>query len=132
MPTCVAQSALELAARLVIPLAPVPGPLDVDLHAVLVGLLVVGLPGSPVRGLLRQRLPSAYPDPLSFDLADPNPVVSGRVAEYGVQVLNLLLVLNCHQVGIPLLAVGAGLVKVHVLRGGVVGPGSALSDQEER
>lgn len=131
LPTCVAQGQLLLAASLVVPHARVPDPLDVDLHTVLVGLLIVRFAWSPVLGFLGQRLLGPYPDPLIVDLSDPNPVVSGGVGEYGVQVLDLFLVLNRNQVGVPLLAVGAGLIKSQEFCGGVVRPGATLSEQEK-
>jgi len=125
--TLVAQRLFLPAAGLVVPLARLLLPLDVDLHAVLVGAAVVGLPGCPVLRLLRQCLPGAHPGPDATQFADADPVVAPMEGQALVEVLDLLLVLDCHQVGKEGLAVVPGLLP-HVvpLVTVVVRPGTHL------
>lgn len=73
--TCIAQRPLLLPARLIVPLAGGRRALDVDLHAVLVVLLVVGLVVGPVLSLLGESLFGSHPGPFIIDLPDSNPVV---------------------------------------------------------
>lgn len=128
--TLVAQRLFLPVAGLVIPLARLLRPLDVDLHAVLVGAAVVGLPNCPVLCLLGQRLLGAHPGPDASQLADANPVVVPMVGQALVEVLDLLLVLDCHQVGKEGLAVIPGLLpRVVPLVTVVVRPGTHLHPQ---
>lgn len=93
VPTCVTEGHLRLVAGVVVPLARVLGPLDVDLHAVLLRLLVVGLPVSPVLSLLGEGFIGPHPSPDTPYLPDPDPVVGATEGERLLQVLNFPLVL---------------------------------------
>lgn len=132
LPTFVAQGQLLLVTPLVVPPARVRGPLDVDLHAVLILLFVVRLPRSPVLGFFGQRLLGPHPGPRAVDLPESDPVVTGGKAEFGVQVFNLLLVLNGDQMRVPLLTISPGLLEGHAFRGGAVRPRGTVSEQEKR
>lgn len=129
--TLVAQRLLLLLAVLVIPLARLLLPLDVDLHTVLVGAAVVGLPGCPVLRLLCQHLLGANPGPGAAQLADADPVVAPVEGQARVEVLNLLLVLDCHQVSEEGLAVVPGLLPcVVALVTVVICPGTHLHPRD--
>lgn len=93
---CVAQGPLAFGAGLIIPLARGQVTLDVDLHAVLVVPLVVGLVVGPVLSLLRESLIGSHPGPLIIDLSDPNPVVRVEVWDDIIEVRNFILVLDGH------------------------------------
>lgn len=94
--TCVAQGPLAFGAGLVIPLARGRVTLDVDLHAVLVVPLVVGLILRPVLGLLCERLIGPHPGPLIIDLSDSNPVVRAEVWDDVIEVSDFILILDGH------------------------------------
>lgn len=93
---CIAQCPLLSPARLIIPLAGGRQTLDVDFHAVLVVLLVVGLVVSPVLSLLRESLFGSHPGPVIIDLSDPNPVVRAIVRYDVIEVSNLIFILDGH------------------------------------
>lgn len=78
LPTCVAESCLSFVAGIVIPLPRVSFPLDIDLHAVLLRLLVVGLPSTPVLCFFGEGFVGSHPCPHFPDFPDSYPVV-GRV-----------------------------------------------------
>lgn len=94
--TCVAQGPLAFGAGLVIPLARGRVTLDVDLHAILVVPLVVGLVVGPVLSLLCESLVGSHPGPLIIDLSDPNPVVRAEVWDDIIEVSDFILVLDGH------------------------------------
>lgn len=94
--SCVAQGPLAFGAGLVIPLARGRVTLDVDLHAVLVVPLVVGLILRPVLGLLCERLIGPHPGPLIIDLSDSNPVVRAEVWDDVIEVSDFILILDGH------------------------------------
>lgn len=95
-PTCVAQRPLPPQARLIIPLAGGRWALDVNLHAVLVVLLVVGLVVGPVLSLLSERLIGSHPGPFVIDLPDPDPVVMAVVRNDVIEVSNFIFILDGH------------------------------------
>jgi len=129
--SCVTQGKLLFVASLIIPLARILVSLDVDLHTVFIGLLIVRFAWSPVLGFFGQKLLGPYPGPLLIDLSDSDPVVSWGIAEHGVQVLNFFLVLNRNQMRVPLLTVSTSFVKSHGFCGGIVRPGLTLFKQEK-
>lgn len=110
--TCVTQGRLLLSAPLVVPLASLAFPLDVHLHAVLVGtaapLAVVWLAPCPVGCVLSQALVSAHPRPHVVDLADADPVVFLHFGQPVIEVINLLPVLDGYHVCVVLSAPGSG------------------------
>lgn len=127
--TGVAQGRLQSGAGLVVPLALICGPLDVHLHAVLVprasflsGAAVVRFVLCPVGCFLGQNLVGAHPGPDVVDLADADPVVAFPFRQPAVEVLDLLLVLDGHQVRVVLPAPGSCTEPVHGGVGVVVGP----------
>lgn len=93
---CVAQRPLALGAGLIVPLARGRVAFDVDLHAVLVVPLVVGLVVGPVLSLLCESLIGSHPGPLIIDFSDPNPVVGVEVWDDIVEVSDFILVLDGH------------------------------------
>lgn len=93
---CVAQGPLSFEAGLVIPLARGRFTLNVDLHAVLVVPLVVGLIVSPVLSLLRESLVGSHPRPLIIDLSDPYPVVRAEVRDDVIEVFDFCPILDGH------------------------------------
>lgn len=120
--TCVAQRPLLPPAWLIVPPAGGRRALDVNLHAVLVVLLVVGLVVGPVLSLLGERLVGSHPGPFTIDLPDPDPVVTAIVRDDVVEVSNFIFVLDGHKVSVVLLAECPGGVPRVGLAADVIGP----------
>lgn len=126
--TCVAQSGLRFGAPFVVPLALLCAPSNVHLHTILIYprwlsiSAIVWFILGPIGCFFCQRLVGAHPGPDLIDLADADPVVVLSFRQKTVEILNLLLVLDGHQVCVVLLAPGACLTPVHGGVGVVVGP----------
>lgn len=125
--TCVTQGRLPLVAPLIVPLAGLRVPLDVHLHAVLVGAAVaapavVGLARRPVGRVCSQALVGAHPRPDLIDLADADPVVFVLFGQPAVEVINLRPVLDGYHVCVVLSAPGSGSRPGESGVGVVVGP----------
>lgn len=124
---------LQIAALLVVPLAPCLRVfVDVELHAKLVAVVVVGLVGGP-RPVAFQRAVIPHPGPrvALLALGDPDPVVGGAppVGQNGDQVLVLRLVLDDHHVRVHFPAPRPGLGPVLGLCAGVIRPAVGAASQ---
>lgn len=112
--TCVTKGRLLLSALLVVPPARLAFPLDVHLHAVLIGVAaaappaVVWLASCPVGCGHSQALVSAHPRPHIVDLADADPVVFWHFGQPVIEVINLFPVLDGYHVCVVLSAPGSG------------------------
>jgi len=130
--TFVTNWVLQVAALLVVPLAPVLVVVDVDLHAELGAVVVVGLVGGP-RPLADPCAVVPHPGPWVAlpALGDPDPVVGSArpVGQKGDQVLVLPLALDDHHVRVIFLAPPPGLGPVHGLHVVVVRPAVAVASQ---
>lgn len=112
--TCVTEWCFLFAALVIIPLAHVFGPLDVDLYAVLTSSLIIGFSCCPAGCLGCQGLHGTHPCPLVSHFSKANPVVWGMEGQYLVQVDNLTLILDGHHVGVMLPAPLTSNLPFHV------------------
>lgn len=130
--TFITSSKFSLVAFLIVPLPSVSPCVDVDLHAELCAVVVVGLVLCP--RLLTNPcavVPNPGPSFVHVGFGDSDPIIwtSSSVWQHGDQIIILLLVLDHHQVCVMSQAILSSLRPVHGFRWVMISPAQSRHSQ---